>query len=384
MPSSMTHHKKMPMPMAQGPSASMDPPTAPGPRSSTSNAPSTPSGRQRTFERNTPRASNSPFPPHTPRTPGGSLVKSCTTDELLFARVSVRTAKCTECDKRNKDTMRRCPGCTFQVCQPCYERRERLSRDLIHGNMGTLGAVAGSASGSTGRTVRQKPQASTPGSGSSDTKKVAEDKEVDDEAKSIAEEQDALIPVARDKKRASRKKPRVQDSGLEESTEDDFEPDLSSPISSKRRRTALTFAESALATATRTPPATRAARRPHATGPTPLCRAPLSARSDTDDPQTSIGYRPSEPVYTDILYENGIKGYDEPLLGRHELVMSNPIAMIPAIVKRNGKRLATPEEIHKEIQDKTRQRMQDQTRKRLQEESFKYITTQRASYSRPW
>ncbi|CAN9096865.1 unnamed protein product [Alternaria alternata] len=320
----------------------MDPPATPGAGRSAKDstsilirspapapAPSTPGRSDRTLLPSTPRASNSPFPTRAPRTPGGSSLTLCTVDESKYSKVTVHTAKCTECDKRNMDTMRRCPGCTFQVCQPCYEKRLKQDKGLLHGNMATPGAAGGGLSASGGsRAVRKKPLPSTEEIG---------DKIENEEGPSHRKiETTPAMPKSSAKKRAIKKKAPLDET--EESSEDEFEPDDTSPTPSKRRRRSeLTFAESALATALRTPPATRATRK---SLPAPTHRAPSSPASDPGNAGTSVGYGPSGFLSSEFmgdkdLYDVGIKPYkDQPLLARREPVISNPANRIPDIIKR--------------------------------------------------
>ncbi|CAN9089170.1 unnamed protein product [Alternaria alternata] len=347
----------------------MDPPATPGAGRSAKDstsilirspapapAPSTPGRSDRTLLPSTPRASNSPFPTRAPRTPGGSSLTLCTVDESKYSKVTVHTAKCTECDKRNMDTMRRCPGCTFQVCQPCYEKRLKQDKGLLHGNMATPGAAGGGLSASGGsRAVRKKPLPSTEEIG---------DKIENEEGPSHRKiETTPAMPKSSAKKRAIKKKAPLDET--EESSEDEFEPDDTSPTPSKRRRTGrrrseLTFAESALATALRTPPATRATRK---SLPAPTHRAPSSPASDPGNAGTSVGYGPSGFLSSEFmgdkdLYDVGIKPYkDQPLLARREPVISNPANRIPDIIKRGGKPRPSNQTYHN-IQKKLRAKLQ--------------------------
>ncbi|CAN9089134.1 unnamed protein product [Alternaria alternata] len=357
-------------PSKQGsPRGAMDPPATPGAGRSAKDstsilirspapapAPSTPGRSDRTLLPSTPRASNSPFPTRAPRTPGGSSLTLCTVDESKYSKVTVHTAKCTECDKRNMDTMRRCPGCTFQVCQPCYEKRLKQDKGLLHGNMATPGAAGGGLSASGGsRAVRKKPLPSTEEIG---------DKIENEEGPSHRKiETTPAMPKSSAKKRAIKKKAPLDET--EESSEDEFEPDDTSPTPSKRRRTGrrrseLTFAESALATALRTPPATRATRK---SLPAPTHRAPSSPASDPGNAGTSVGYGPSGFLSSEFmgdkdLYDVGIKPYkDQPLLARREPVISNPANRIPDIIKRGGKPRPSNQTYHN-IQKKLRAKLQ--------------------------
>ncbi|ORY03738.1 hypothetical protein BCR34DRAFT_68010 [Clohesyomyces aquaticus] len=95
---------------------------------------------------------SSPLPPQpfttptTPLTPITGLLSSpttniqnvldCSADSKRFSIVQIHTAKCAICDARNMAVMRRCPGCTYQVCQPCFSNRN--STTLLHGNLATM------------------------------------------------------------------------------------------------------------------------------------------------------------------------------------------------------------------------------------------------------
>jgi hypothetical protein len=229
--------------------------------------------------------------------------------------------------------------------------------------------------------MRKRPLASTLGC-----------RDIDNEGDEIkGEEGDAETTVVKEnaiptrkstvKKRAIKKKLQFSDSELEESSQDDFEPDETSPTPSRRRRTELTFTESALATAVRTPPATRAMRKSLRTEPASPYRVP-SVCSGTVDLQPSIGHRPSEFSYGDILHQFCVQGYDEPLLGRREPVMSNPVAAIPDIVKRGGTPRVSAKEIQRRIQEKTLKRVQENNLTKVQEESLNNNAAQRVSHER--
>jgi len=59
----------------------------------------------------------------------------CTSEASDFDVISIHTAKCAVCDKRNaSDQMRRCRGCCWQICQPCQQKREEKGTPpLQHG-----------------------------------------------------------------------------------------------------------------------------------------------------------------------------------------------------------------------------------------------------------
>ncbi|USP79521.1 hypothetical protein yc1106_06795 [Curvularia clavata] len=326
--------------------------------------------------------SQNALPIRTPRTPGDRAQNVCTLDETQFARVAVHTAKCTECDKRNLDVMRRCPGCTFQVCQPCFQKRHQEGKGLVHGNMPTPGPAVPSGSGV--RTARKKPPPSISPTEvySKKPESNAQEQPVDTAAEE--KESDSSTAKPNNRKRPARRTP--SESSLEKSTEDS---DYTSPIPSKRARTVVSFAESAFATAGEEPPTTRATHRSslaathealtsatlNAVEPqSPAKEPPITraarrsslastheaiapASSKTAKTQPTAGRAPSEPPQNDILYHNAIKNYKEPLLARREPITSNPVAHIPAIIKRGGKPKPSAKQIHQNIQEKVREKL---------------------------
>ena len=92
-----------------------------------------------------------------PATPGSRTNRmQCSDDPKDFNMVKIHTAKCSVCDKRNaSDEMRRCKGCTWQICRPCQIKREQQGRTLAHGNLVT--ATPGSSLGRGTKMVPVKP-----------------------------------------------------------------------------------------------------------------------------------------------------------------------------------------------------------------------------------
>jgi hypothetical protein len=78
------------------------------------------------------------FKPATPSSSAATRAQ-CSDDPADFALIKIHTAKCSICDKRNAtDEMRRCKGCTWQICRPCQSSREQKGRTLAHGNSMTV------------------------------------------------------------------------------------------------------------------------------------------------------------------------------------------------------------------------------------------------------
>jgi hypothetical protein len=206
-------------------------------------------------------------------------------------------------------------------------------------------------------------------------------KQEDDKATIMAQKEKATPTAKSTAKKRKIQKPRaIADSEPEMSSEDDFDPDDGgSPTpASKRRRTELTFAESAAVTAVKSPPTTRATRRKSLSGPATSYRDPSPSPSDIDV-RNSVGVRPSDIPFDELLYEHGVRHYDEPLLGRQEIVRSNPAALIPDIIKRGGGPRRQPGETLGRIHDKVREKMQRKNVQYAQEETFKNIAAQSVS-----
>ncbi|KAH8723004.1 hypothetical protein GQ44DRAFT_806582 [Phaeosphaeriaceae sp. PMI808] len=288
-------------------------PATPAPTASET-VPSTPSGRGVTLTPKTPGSTSSPAA----RTPGGTL-KVCTMDPEKMTKVKVHTAKCTECDKRNKDTMLRCPGCTFQICKPCCDRRERSGKSLEHGTMLSPGGLNLLGSGGSARRSLLTPASKRESAKNQDVKQTDAAKVFGDKAVPSAEK---LVP----KRRAGKiKSKEYVDS---ESSEDDFKPDLGSPSAKRRRSTVITSSPTATS------------MRPSRSTATTTFNNSASSNSDasasTSGPNsgkstTSTLKEITAPSH--LIEKAGVdtpdRRYDEHLLLRHEPIMSNRTAVIP-------------------------------------------------------
>jgi hypothetical protein len=216
-----------------------------------------------------------------------------------------------------------------------------------------------------------------------------------EDAKAVIAEQKErakATPKSTAQKRKIKKPKAVADNEREMSSEDEFDPnDRVSPTpASKRRRTELTFAESAAATAVKSLPATRATCRKSLPGPGPSYREPSPSPSDLIDARKSVGTRFADiPFDQQIhghidqqLYKNAVSGYDEPLLGRQNPVMSNPVAVIPARIKRGANPRRQPDETEEGLQNQVRENMQNMQKEnadRAMEETLRNIQEQRVS-----
>lgn len=221
--------------------------------------------------------------------------------------VKVHTAKCTECDKRNMATMLRCPGCTFQICQPCREKREKESRNLEHGSMlspgglslggrgsGAAGGLFSPGSGLGSATAKRRTLLGMTGPSAQEIKKGngANEGDIDDSAalgpegksrgKAPADPVSTVKPAS--KKRTAKPKPKAL--LVDDSSNDEFDPELASPTASKRRRTTLGLTDSPTATSA------RPSRRLPASKSTHVYVEPSSPGSDMNDElKNSVGRR---------------------------------------------------------------------------------------------
>jgi hypothetical protein len=275
--------------------------------------------------------------------------------------VKVHTAKCTECDKRNKDTMLRCPGCTFQICKPCRDRREKAGRALLHGGMmspGGLGSGLGLGSGSAVRRMIA-PIATGTETPPRMVLKNDDEKMVDIEDEKVEVE---VKTKGKGKEKASSKKRPVKSklkaTTQDESSDDNFMPDPASPTSHKRRRTAPAITDTPTATSARP---SRAA--PHSAAYV----APPSSGEQSDSSaelKASVGRRLSSLNAQEVKQGWGIdvtphlappsgsiealmqaagvntpgNRYQEHLLSRSQPVLQNRVANVPETVRRMADR----------------------------------------------
>ncbi|KAH5278210.1 hypothetical protein HBI70_084340 [Parastagonospora nodorum] len=330
-------------------------------------APDTPGSRSRT----TPLSLASPSParkapsrditspaktPHrslTPaRTPGGGIL-TCTSDADRMDKVEIHTAICTVCDQRNKGHMKRCPGCTWQICETCREKRESQGRSLTHGSMGTPGGL-GSGLGS-GKVVRRRlldmPGSPTPAPGRTPARQHDDEQMMGAGEKGTTKGKGKASATAKpaSKKRivSSRKSKAIIEN---DSSGDDFMPDPTSPTSRKRHRTTLHITD--------TPTATSA--RPSRTGPTMSSYVDVGSPSSSpsnesvgnpspnkDSEQTGEEQRinpqnvaPPTGRIQELLEAAGVNTpghwYEQHFLGRQEPVVTNRVISIPESVRRMG------------------------------------------------
>ncbi|KAH7069787.1 hypothetical protein BKA63DRAFT_519559 [Paraphoma chrysanthemicola] len=349
----------------------MAPPTTPGAHSP-SMTPATPGRTVSSPAPHTPGTSNSPA--SVPRTPGGSLLKSCSADPTDFTKIKIHTAKCTECDQRNEtDNMLRCPGCGWQICVPCQEKRTKKGRDLIHGGMGTPGGLLGLRSGGISK---RRVLGSIKSPAPSPSKPLPKPQLQDDIAmndRTASTSMASTIPDIKGKGRARptpaskplpKKRPAKGKAKVDlsdESSDDDFAPDPTSPTTHKRRRTTLHITDTPTATSARphrrTAHTTNNTQANYVTLSSPSPDASSDSLSVPADIAASTGRRPTslnhgelqrafgvdvsvlpEGRIHELLRENGIdvpgRRYNEHFLARREPVVVNPVIGIPDVVRR--------------------------------------------------
>ncbi|KAL6709914.1 hypothetical protein ACN47E_000699 [Coniothyrium glycines] len=316
---------------------------------------------ERILPPSTPRSSLTPLPNHAPYTPGsttpGGSVLPCTTEETLFTIVTVHTAKCTECDKRNMDTMRRCPGCTFQVCTPCFERRQRAGRGLVHGTMTNVNG----GTPVTQRTVRNKPVASTPISSKVQEQKRRQSDGVTGRGSSSITEKMISTGKAGGKRTMLCKRPQAADPDSDDTLSDvneDFFSGSPSPTLNKRRRPTLNLDGSLMSPTTRS----------NSKRLLPLPLAPqLRFRQVALDthlvPTTLMNITPGQLSINRLMHVFKVNTAENPyeahLLSRHEPVVSNPVIRVPDVVRRGFKPRPSQQAIQKNIQEKVLQKIRE-------------------------
>lgn len=299
----------------------------------------------------------------------GAGHRGCSSEKESFKMVKVHTAKCSECDQRNMDTMLRCPGCTFQVCRPCRDKRDCKGKGLAHGVMASPGGLFRAVGlldrsgglGTGGGSVTRKRLAGMNGSMSPSPaptfrlglKVRTQDVDVggaedDSEALENGNKVESKFAPTRVAKSASKKrtaKSHPKSVSDEESSGDDFRLESMSPTQNKRRRTALNLTDTPTATSA------RPSRRVSGPGAYVITSSPSS---DGTLEVNSSGVHQVLPHYIDVskavdtnkegplaptdriqelLEQHGVNTpvnpYDEHFLGRRVPVVINPIIRMP-------------------------------------------------------
>ncbi|KAF2269731.1 hypothetical protein CC78DRAFT_574596 [Lojkania enalia] len=347
-----------------------------------------------------------------PTTPSrNATVMDCSSDPRTFVIVQIHTAKCAICDARNMATMRRCTGCTYQICQPCFENRN--GKPLIHGNLiggpvnlpstpsrkklytpgSNLDAVSATAA-SASRTGVTMGAASTPvGSSSSQQNtpvyKASPAGAAEPQQQTPAKSTPGSIERGRDKKGKV---------VISSDSDDEFVPEMWNPTSAtvKRRKMLeqpkgmehagisgerpLLGKRSSRSTAGqqttvqslpnmlphwRRPKASDRNLTPMPTGDSEshagalLPDHPGVYSHDVNGPKNcSMSDCTAAELIERLREQVGLPPYQEHLLGRREPVLTNPVIHIPPNVKRNFKPLPRASEIQQDIQDGAREKLE--------------------------
>ncbi|KAF2734391.1 hypothetical protein EJ04DRAFT_564258 [Polyplosphaeria fusca] len=341
---------------------------------------------------------STPPKPSTPKrtgTPSGSsshTVMGCTADPAAYTIVKIHTAKCAMCDKRNMDTMRRCPGCTYQVCQPCFDLRN--GKPLMHGNLvrpsnlpptparrALFRPGGSSASGSPAAAPsplgsspsfnpqadtrvgvqEETPEKSTPGSKRGRGKKSKAYLTSDDE-----KDEDFAPGPGSPTPASGKRRKTVESKGKQRLGE------IGENIPTISRRAPRTFTSTSKQTATTTPTASPA-RLSLPTPPTITARAnryltaapgAANANMSGNTDQANDGGRDIRSDSPDtnarrimeLIEEQRVKAnlppYEEHLLSRRQPVVDNLSVQVPPNVARNFKPQPTAAEIQKNLQEK--------------------------------
>lgn len=274
-------------------------------------------------------------------TPGGTT-PACSIIMSEYKVKTVRTAKCTECDKRNTSKMLACPGCTFQLCEGCVTRRMADQRGMVHGQVDT------SLSPPMERVVRRRTVWSkdpatpaTPKSEGNDAGEAAggnEDGVASESSGGKGKQKAEGVSSSTKRKQAARKKAQKGDETNLEG--DDFMHESPVPNASKRRRTNVPGPAFPLPS-DELPSGQPVVRRRYKITPTkknaaPVPDGPLSPRSGGPLKTIPPGVNLKEISAAEHLDMMGIK-QDEPLLGRQMPVFYHTPMRIPGKLLKYNK-----------------------------------------------
>lgn len=237
--------------------------------------------------------------------------------------------------------MRRCPGCTFQICQPCFDKRLAAGKSLAHGNFRTPSIAPIPV-------VRRR--LFTGAGGAQPPAQAVKEEEKKDSA------QEVTPPKTDSRKRDRKAKKKAPVVEFSSEDEDDFDADRDSPTTTtKRQKTAEGFHSPGSKMTAKS--LARAARQ--TASEQPATRAdPPSSPSTGIDISASIGRPLSEHSGGDLFQQFGIEAkYDQHPLARHNPIMSNRAVASPPSLRWDAKPRKSQEEIERAIQTKTREKM---------------------------
>ncbi|KAJ4298885.1 hypothetical protein N0V90_004128 [Kalmusia sp. IMI 367209] len=338
-----------------------------------------------------PRAPGTPVraPRPTPSTPGSTARTQCSADQADFLLIKIHTAKCSICDKRNAtDEMRRCKGCTWQICRPCQLEREAQNRSLAHGNL-----MSATPTSTVRRRVLHKigaPKLSDPEA----EKALASVKEEEREAPSTPPKKEAhmgaatnvkgqaqeVTPPSSSERKKLYRQAKTQKSMAEPEVSDDEGLELRDPDSplgvtgSKRRFADKTLSPDTIRESPRKRPrmerleqqeqqerTRKKAPNPH---PPESEMSPEELDALRFKPYTNVdemrGIRPSQhPTLMQEFYGIKMPEYEggQSILHRNMPTPLSRDVRIPANVARNGLPRKTGEEFMEEVRDKVRAKL---------------------------
>jgi hypothetical protein len=329
-----------------------------------------------------------------PSTGRSSSVLDCSTDASTFKQISIHTAKCAKCDERNKATMLRCRGCTYQVCAECVKKMD--GKPLSHGN------ASSSPAGLPVTPARRRLFAAVPiamqmqgdATPSSETRGTAAGISALAISGHAGTEQsptparangaDVTSPAAQPtgamttppttgsgkRPRKARKNALARDYSSDEE-ELEVMSDIASPTpASKRRKTIGQVKEKYSPDSANGSPALPARRSTRAPAQSPVPKSNTLRGQPTLAPSLEMPHQQErgevagpamqQTHHRDIsidqlLNQAGVEYKDEHLLGRHIPVVQNPVIHVPESIRRGGKSRSSPEQIQKNFQEKARE-----------------------------
>ncbi|KAF9729661.1 hypothetical protein PMIN06_011340 [Paraphaeosphaeria minitans] len=314
-------------------------------------------------------------------TPGGSSISTraqCSDNLDDFSIVKIHTAKCSICDKRNTtDQMRRCKGCTWQICRPCQIQREENGRSLTHGNSMTATPSASTARRRILHPVGALAETKDPQAEAALAKvkqEMAEEAPLKKKiGKSTVGAQEVITPPSSNERTKLGRKAKKNKVLAEVKTESDDEEvlvrDQLSPFGGAGSKRRLNFKDAS--SANEGFPNKRA-RMERMKAPTPLPaewdmtlqeKANLQKKTYTNLADVN-GIRPShhptvmkDKFSVDVVSGPGNQGtqaWGQPGLYSSATIPHDRQVLIPKTISRNGKPRKSGDELVAEIQDKVR------------------------------
>ncbi|KAF2795430.1 hypothetical protein K505DRAFT_382413 [Melanomma pulvis-pyrius CBS 109.77] len=289
--------------------------------------------------------------------PGSSMrnsVMGCSADPDVFSDVLIHTAKCSNCDERNMGTMRRCPGCTWQICEKCIKLREAKGKRFEHGNMASPGT---SMSTPPRRRIPFNPGASTPTPGGSVLKQ-----EVTSPAAGVQQQSATPKTHPTSGKRGRGAKGKAKAPVI---SDDEFDDDFKKSASPtpKRRKIGKESSPVEEPTTERRPTRGQASTRAPAgsrTSPLPMSGADVARPNPQPSTDAPIDRRRSDRTIPNLIHDVvGKPRWQEHFLGRTVPNMNFiPDVITPTSVLRGFRPPPTAETMQKTIHEKCESMLQ--------------------------